>query len=355
MKPKPLKTNPLHFISLLVFSLMLLLPRLSPAADSLCAEVKIEIKQELTLERQAFDAHMRINNGLSNITLDHVQIVVNFADEDGNPVIAGFDPDVDPDSTGARFFISVDSMENISDVDGQGTIEPSTSADIHWLIIPVPGAADARAQGKLYYVGATLTYDIGGQENVTEVTPDYIYVKPMPELALDYFIPAQVYGDDAFTLDIEPPVPFSLGLRVKNIGAGAVRNLKIESAQPKIVENEQGLLIGFAIEGSEVNGQPATNSLLAELGDIAPDSSGLARWIMTCTLSGQFVEFTAGFSHSDELGGELTSLIEAANTHFLVRAVWVDLHGRDAARDFLAKNGGVYRIYDSEVTGLSRR
>jgi hypothetical protein len=39
------------------------------ADDAVCAQVKIEIKQELTLERQAFDAHMRINNGLSHITL----------------------------------------------------------------------------------------------------------------------------------------------------------------------------------------------------------------------------------------------------------------------------------------------
>lgn len=32
------------------------------AQETVCARVKIEIKQELTLERQAFDAEMRINN-----------------------------------------------------------------------------------------------------------------------------------------------------------------------------------------------------------------------------------------------------------------------------------------------------
>ena len=196
MKLKSLEANSSHLIPLLFFSLVLLFPAFSHAAESTCAEVKIQISQELTLERQAFDAHMRIKNGLANITLEHVQVVVNFEDEDGNSVVASSDPDVDPEATGARFFISVDSMENIDDVDGQGTINPSTSADIHWMIIPVPGAADGYAQGKLYFVGATLTYEIGGVENVTEVTPDYIYVKPMPELALDYFIPAEVYGDD---------------------------------------------------------------------------------------------------------------------------------------------------------------
>lgn len=34
------------------------------AQESVCARVKIEIKQELTLERQAFDAEMRITNSL---------------------------------------------------------------------------------------------------------------------------------------------------------------------------------------------------------------------------------------------------------------------------------------------------
>ena len=51
------------------------------AGDSLCAEVNIEIAQELTLERQAFEAHTRINNGLPHLTLEDVSVTVNFADE----------------------------------------------------------------------------------------------------------------------------------------------------------------------------------------------------------------------------------------------------------------------------------
>lgn len=312
--------------------------------DSQCARVNIEIKQELTLERQAFDAHMRINNGLSHVTLEDVAVEVTFTDEEGNAVLASSDPD----NTDALFFIRVDSMENIASVDGSGTVGPSSSADVHWLIIPAPGASNGVESGTLYYVGATLTYTIGGEENITEVTPDYIFVKPMPELTLDYFIPSDVYGDDAFTPDIESPVPFSLGLRVKNNGFGVATDLKIDSAQPKIEENEQGLVVGFRIEGSEVDGQPATESLLVDLGDIEPKASKVARWIMTCTLSGQFVEFKASFSHSDELGGELTSLLQAANTHFLTRSVLADLPGRDLIGDFLAKDGGVYRLYESD-------
>ena len=330
------------------------------AADSLCAEVKLEIKQEVSLERQAFLAHMKINNGLTNISLEDVDIVVNFTDEEGNPIVATFDPDADPETTGARFWISVDSMENITDINGNGQVAPATSADIYWLIIPVPGAADGLPQGKLYYVGATLTYTIGGEENTTTVTPDYIYVKPMPDLMLDYFITKDVYGDDAFTSEIEPSVPFSLGLRVKNIGSGIAGNLKIDSAQPKIVENAQGLLIGFTIEESVVNDQASSQTLLVNFGDLEPLSTGIARWVMTCTLSGEFVSFGATVSHSDELGGELTSLIKQENihTHFLVHDVLADLAGRDTIRDFLAVSDTAYTLYesdseDSDVADLS--
>lgn len=332
--------------ALLLFCVAFFLPSASLAADdSLCARVKIEIHQEVTLERQAFDARMRINNGLSHITLENVDIHVIFADEEGDPVLASSDPD----NTDAFFFITLDSMENIEDIDGSGTVQPSTSADIHWLIIPAPGASNGLESGTLYYVGATLTYTIGGEEYVTELSPDYIFVKPMPELTLDYFLPTDVYGDDPFTVEIEPSIPFSLGVRVTNNGSGVTTDLKIESAQPKIVENEQDLLINFIIEASEVNGQEATKSLRVDFGDIQPNSSAIARWIMTCSLSGRFVEFEADFSHSNELGGELTSLMEAVNTHFLVHDVLADLPGRDNIRDFLAKDGGVYRVYESEA------
>ena len=71
---------------------------------------------------------------------------------------------------------------------------------------------------------------------------------------------------------------------------------------------------------------------------------------MTCSLSGRFTDFRADFSHSDELGGQLTSLFAAARTHFSVHDVLADLPGRDGVRDFLAKDsadGEIYTLYES--------
>jgi hypothetical protein len=314
------------------------------ADNALCARVKIQVDQELTLERQAFDARMRINNGLANVSLENVEVQVRFTDAAGNAVAASSDPG----NTNALFFIRLDTMSNIDNVSGSGTVAPSSAADIHWLIIPAPGASNGLPQGTLYYVGARLSYTIGGTKQVTDVSPDYIFVKPMPQLTLDYFLPGEVYGDDAFTAEIEPPIPFHLGVRVSNNGTGWARQVKIDSAQPRIRENDQGLLINFLIQGSEVNGDAAESSLLVDFGDIAPQDAGTARWIMTCSVSGRFVEFTASYSHSNELGGELTSLLEAVNPHILVHDVRVDLPGRDAIRDFLAQDDSVLRVYESD-------
>ncbi|MCP4705501.1 MAG: hypothetical protein GY865_12945, partial [candidate division Zixibacteria bacterium] len=332
----------------IIISLLLIFPvkNILFAQESTCARVKIEIKQELTLERQAFDAHMRINNGLTHTSLENIQVDVWFTDEDSNAVLATSDPD----NTDAKFFIRVDSMTNIDSVDGSGSTPADSSSDIHWLIIPAPGTSNGLESGTLYNVGATLTYTVGGEENVIEVNPDYIFVKPMPELTLDYFLPSDVYGDDPFTTEIEPVIPFSLGVRVKNTGAGGAQNLKIDSAQPKIIDNDQGLLINFFIEGSEVNGEETGETLLVDFGTIDPETSAIARWIMNCTLSGKFVDFQAEYSHSDELGGELTSLIDDIKTHVLVQDVLVDLPGRDTIRDFLSRAGEYYKIYESDST-----
>lgn len=169
----------------------------------------------------------------------------------------------------------------------------------------------------------------------------------MPQLSLDYFLPEDVYGDDAFTTEIEPTIPFTLGVRVNNNGGGWAADVAIDSAQPKIVDNDQGLLVNFVIQGSEVNGIVTNDSLLVNFGDIAPQTSGTARWLMSCNLSGKFIEFNATVSHADELGGELTSIIDSIGTHVLVHDVLVDLPGRDNVCDFLSRDGTLLNVYES--------
>ncbi|SEA84273.1 PKD repeat-containing protein [Thiothrix caldifontis] len=330
------------------FSLVLLLLVVSGlpqafAAEPVCAEVKIEIKQELTLERQGFDANMKVHNELAAIPLENVTVKINFQDRYGKPVVASSDPN----ATDAKFFVRVDTLTGIDSVQG-GTIAPQTVADMHWLIVPAPGASAGSALGELYYVGAELSYAVAGRPEVVQVAPDFIRVKPLPSIVLDYFLTRFTPGDDPLTDTIEATEPFSLGVRVQNNGSGTAQSLKIESAQPKIIENKQGLLIDFSILGSTLNDQPSEPSLLLNFGDIASGKASTGRWLMQTSLAGEFTKFDASLTHADVLGGKLTSLITATNTHFLVRDVRVDLPGRDAVRDFLANDNNAYKVYESD-------
>ena len=315
------------------------------AQETVCAQVKIEIKQELTLERQAFDAQMKINNTTDTGLIENVSIVVKVTDEAGNPV-----PITDnPNDLSAKFFLRVSNQEAITNIAGQGTVAPRTTAVINWLLIPAPGSAGENPAGKKYLVGATLKYRYAGEDQTIDVSPDVITVKPLPLLTLDYFLQQHVWGDDPLTAEVEPIEPFTLGVRVKNNGFATAKNLKIDSAQPKIIENNQGLLINFTLTGSYVNDAPVQNTLLIPFGDVAAGSSKMGRWVMESTLAGKFTEFTASFTHADELGGALTSILQATNAHLLIRDVRVDLPGRDTVRDFLAQDGDVIRVYESDA------
>lgn len=315
-------------------------------AQSVCAEVMIEIKQKLSLERQAFDAQMRISNGLTDAALQNIAVALVFQDESGNGVVATSDPG----NAAASFFVAAPTLSGINAIDGSGSVAPKTAGQIDWLIIPAPGTGGTQPQGKLYFVGATLTYTLAGKTTTVNVLPDSIVVKPQPMLTLDYFLAGDVYADDAFTPETEPPVPFTLGVRVRNTGGGSAPGTAIESAQPRIVENVQGLLIGFQILDSYIDDQPADKTLLLNLGDISPGTARTGRWNMATTLSGKFVDFGASYTHADSLGGALTSLIQTINTHLLVHDVKTDLPGRDNVRDFLAIDGSTLRLYESDGT-----
>lgn len=340
------------FLSLSVLSLQ------AHSQEALCAEVKIEILQELTLERQGFEALMRITNSLDSFPLENVSVSVHFADANGNPVVATSNTS----ASDAAFFIRIDDTRDITGLQEganglveNGRIAPKQVGELRWLIIPTANAAGQIQDGQLYFVGAQLRYAYGGKEEVVDVAADTIVVKPQPALTLDYFLTREIIGDDGFTRDvIEPPVPYTLGVRINNTGYGAAKAVKIESAQPTIVRNDLGLAVDFKILASYLGDQPAAQTLLINFGTIGSQAVSVGRWIMETNLAGEFTAFKASFTHADELGGELTSLLQAANTHFLVRDVLVSLPGRDSVRDFLAYNPqGDLFVYESENTGLT--
>ncbi|HOX21969.1 MAG TPA: fibronectin type III domain-containing protein, partial [Elusimicrobiales bacterium] len=293
------------------------------ASDIICAEVKLSLAQHAALEREAFDATLDITNSFPNYGLLNFKVDVIITDEQGNPA-------------NDKFFIAPSTMTGITAVDGSGVVQPASTAEARWLIIPSTSAGGIGLTGVKYYAKANLSYVLNGVLQEYSTAADYIVVKPQPSLDLEYFLPFEVIGDEPLTASVEPVEPFALGLRVVNSGYGTAKNLRINSGQPSIVENKQGLLIGFQLLNSWLGGNALpSNTLDIAFGDIAPNTAKVAQWRMSTTLSGRFTQFSASFSHASELGGALTSLINSVTTYTLVRDVLVDLPGRDKQFDFL--------------------
>src|SRR3990172_5755988 len=282
--------------------------------QGLCSYVKIEILQELALERVGFLATLEVTNNEGDASITDFSAALTFGESLSDGTIR---------DASDIFFVQPPKIRGITAIDGTGIISPGQKAIVEWFIIPKPSAGGTTPDGKLYDIGAQLAGSIYGMEisqDVLRVLPDTITVKPDPELDITYFQPRDVDGDNPFTTDIvESPIPFTLGVLVKNVGYGQARSVKIASEQPRIVENLQGLLVVPQLIGSRVDDQQTVStSLTVNLGDIQPGRCRKGAWDMITTLSGEFTEFRASYTHAPELGGRDTSLIRDLNAWFMV-------------------------------------
>ncbi len=306
-----------------------------------CINAKIEILQELTLERQAFDARLKLTNLRPDYDMTNLSININITDPEGK-------------SANNLFFIKVTGMEGISGIENgtiNGTIPINGSITINWQFIPTPGAGGNTSNGVKYAVTASINYSVKNIPFETGTWPDEITVEPMPMLTLDYFLPHMVYGDDLMTVGVkEPVIPFMFGVRINNSGYGPARNLAIDSAQPRIVSSTPGAKLEFKLLGTWINGVLVENTLKISFGNVPPGGCAIAGWQMTSSATGNFTNYTARYTHSDALGGQATSLIKNLSTHVLVKEFINDLPGEDNMFDFLVDNtsdGIPDLIYDS--------
>lgn len=299
-----------------------------------CSKVKMEIVQELALERTGFEAELTVTNNDGADAITDFLAELTFTD----PSVT--DPEANADAANL-FFVRQPTVENVNRVDGSGVIAPTKTAVVRWFIIPTIGAGGTSPQGKRYRVGCKLSGKLQGVEIPRDnmfAVPDFITVKPEPQLRITYFQPRDVLGDDPFTPDIvESPIPFTLGVLVHNHGYGPARNLRINSQQPRIVENLNGLLLVARLLGARVNDSPLNeSSLLVDFGTLEPTQTAKGAWDMITSLNGTFTEFRATYTHASELGGAATSIITALDAHFIAHEVLNDDPGRDNIKDFLA-------------------
>jgi beta propeller repeat protein len=296
--------------------------------QGVCSRVKIAIQQELTVERIGFEATLEVTNNDGADPITDLSAQLTFRD----PVTG--------DDASNLFFVQPPTFENINRIDGTGVIQPTKKAIVRWFLIPKIATGGTNPQGKEYAIGCRLAASMRGEPLPAAtllVIDDTITVKPEPQLEITYFQPRDVTADDPFTFEVESPRPFTLGVMVHNAGYGTAKKLKINSQQPKITENKNGLLLVARLLGARVQDSPLNEaSLLVDLGDIQPGQTRKGAWDMITTLSGEFIDFKASYTHADELGGRDTSVIKSLNAHFIAAEVMNDEPGRDRILDFLA-------------------
>ncbi|XP_023932455.1 protocadherin Fat 4-like isoform X3 [Lingula anatina] len=284
-----------------------------------CAKVRIQIVQELVLTRDAFEATLEIENGETN-TLEKIRVEIIITRSE----------------TGERatelFSIGQPKLSGLTDVSGNGTLTPKQEGSSIWLIVPYSEAAPQ--EDTQYDMGGKLFYTLNGEEITVPLFPDTVTVKPDPRLHINYFLEKYVLGDDPFTTDVvEPSVPFSLGVLVSNTGYGSANQMQITSAQPEIIDNEKGLLISFKIIGAQLGAEPISTSLTVNFGDILPNTTKMARWMMTSSLPGRFSNYSATFENINPLGDPQLSVLDSVEFHELLHVVRVEPD--DGIPDFL--------------------
>ena len=285
-----------------------------------CAHVVLQLDQQAVLTRDAFRATLQLDNQ-SGDPLMNVSVNLVVRNQTGQDVTSVFGI-LPPTLAGA-----------LTGVDGSGLLPPNASGSAQWTLIPTLDAAPQVQTN--YLVSGAFSYLQNGVTVTIPLAPSPISVQPSPQLYVKYFHQRDVFADDPTTPQIEPSIPYSLGVLVQNQGYGVAHDFRITSAQPKIVDNEKGLLINFQIIGAQVGTQPVAPSLTVDFGDLAPGQVQEGRWLLTSSLQGLFVDYSATFQHVDSLGNPRLSLIEGVEIHEMIHLVQAPGAWDDGLADFL--------------------
>ena len=283
--------------------------------QSVCATIKLQFKQQLVLTRQAFRGTLTVSNGNEEAAMTDVKLKLTVTDEEGNV------------ATAHEFQINNESLEGFTgELDGEWELAAGGKGTATILFIPTKYAAPT--SDCLYSFGGSLSYlDPNSGLTVTrDLDPVTLTVKPSPNLDLTYFMQRDIYGDDPLTKNVvEPIVPAEFALLINNVGYGDATNVRMTTEQPKIIENEKGLLIDFELLSSQVNGGDKTlalgSSVPADFGTIPAQSTSYAQWWFTSTLLGHFLDYDVQATHLTSYGNEDLSLLNDVTIHELIRSI----------------------------------
>ena len=307
-------------------------------SNSVCSTVTVQFSQKMTMTREAFEGTFTVHNGHNENSMEGIGLNFTVKDEDGN-------------DCADLFQINTTSLTNLTAIDGTGSLSPAMDGIAKILFIPSKAAAPI--EPKVYYFGGTFSFidPYTSDELVYDLYPVDLTVHPSPDLHVDYFMQRDILGDDALTLDkVEPSIPAELGVIIHNKGAGIAKNVILETAEPKIIDNEKGLAIDFAMYGASFNGNEAQLGMMAiPFGNIESGHTAVGEWLFTSSLLGHFVSYEANVIHNNSYGNPNLSLVSRLDIHELIRPIRAYGDLDDGINDFLVNDVADYYDYPDSI------
>ena len=284
--------------------------------DDVIVTVKMQFNQLLTLTRQAFEGTLTIENG-SNKSMDDIMLTLTEKMPNGDL------------ATNKEFEISYTEFTGFSGNKDNGpwTLGSGQTGVLKVKFIPTKYAAPIAPVEYLF--GGNLKFSVDGKERHADLTEQVMTVKPTPELNLDYFLQRDVISDDAITKDIiEPAEEAEFAVLIRNIGYGDAENLKMVTAQPEMVDNEESLFLQYSITSSQLNGQEKTlafgKSVTTDFGTLPAQGHAYAQWWMTSSLMGHFIDYNVSYTQLTQSSNPNLSLLNEVKIHELIRSVVVE-------------------------------
>lgn len=277
-----------------------------------CATMKLELEQKLVLTRQAFRGTLTIDNSTNE----------ELTDIDFNVTVSNL---LGQQATSHEFQINFESIEGFEgSLEGPWSLAANSKGVVTILFIPTQYAAPDTLT--TYSFGGTLYMDFDGESRVSVLTPVSLQVKPTPVLDLTYFMQRDIYGDNPLTeAVVEPIIPAEFSVLIHNKGNGDATNVRMITKQPRVVENEKGLLADFAIVSSSLNGgekaMALDSTIATQFGDIEAGKCSYATWDLTCSLLGHFVDYSVEATHVTSYGNPDLSLLDQVTIHELIHSV----------------------------------
>lgn len=287
------------------------------SSSSVCASIKLQINQTMTMTRQAFLGTLSVFNGHETEPMTDIKLDLKVTNPDGDL------------ATSHEFQINPTTLDvftgNMNFTDGWKLAANSTGTA---TITFIPTKYAAPSEPTEYSFGGTLSYTnpYTGATVTRELYPVTLTVKPSPELDLTYFMQRDILGDNALTPDVqEACVPAEFALLINNKGNGEATNVNILTNQPKIVDNEKGLLVKFEILSSTVNGKDKTlalgGSVASNFGNIPSKKQAYAQWELKCDLLGHFSSYDVSATHVTSYDNPDLSLLDEVSIHELIHSM----------------------------------